>query len=289
MKRFSVIGIFLLIPALSLFVAGGCDKAEKEKKVAQDGKDAKDNKDNKGSGAKSGLKAGEGVVKGLVSFDGTAPKAEKEPGIDKLDAKEKPNCLAAKEPRCLLEQVWMVDKNGGVANVVISLEPPSDKEYDIDAKVQDEFKKNPAKLDQPCCAYEPHVVALYAPHQQLLVKNSAPFAHNTNIAKGKLFNGKNAGVDPKGAWEPLTIQDVGTVLNISCQMHTFMQAKLVTFGHPYFAVTKDDGTYEISNVPNDVELTVYMWHESMSKKKEMGKITAKGKGPVTSDWKISNK
>jgi hypothetical protein len=33
------------------------------------------------------------------------------------------------------------------------------------------------------------------------------------------------------------------------------------FDHPYAAVTKDDGTYEIKNVPAGSELNLVGWHE----------------------------
>ena len=38
-----------------------------------------------------------------------------------------------------------------------------------------------------------------------------------------------------------------------------------SFDHPYFDVTKDDGNFEIKNVPNDVALEVIAWHESPEK------------------------
>ena len=37
------------------------------------------------------------------------------------------------------------------------------------------------------------------------------------------------------------------------------------FDHPYAAVTKEDGTFEIKNVPTDVKLKVVAWHEGPGK------------------------
>jgi len=50
-----------------------------------------------------------------------------------------------------------------------------------------------------------------------------------------------------------------------------MSAKLWVFNHPYFAVTNENGEFTIENVPSGEELVVYMWHESMDKKKEFEK------------------
>jgi hypothetical protein len=39
-----------------------------------------------------------------------------------------------------------------------------------------------------------------------------------------------------------------------------MNAKLIAFDHPLFAVTNKDGHFEIKNVPAGVEFTITTWH-----------------------------
>jgi hypothetical protein len=41
-----------------------------------------------------------------------------------------------------------------------------------------------------------------------------------------------------------------------------MSAHMITRNSPYFAVTKEDGTFEIANVPAGVDLEFRVWHET---------------------------
>jgi hypothetical protein len=42
-----------------------------------------------------------------------------------------------------------------------------------------------------------------------------------------------------------------------------MSAKLFVFDHPYYAKTKEDGTFEIPYVPAGAEITIMAWHEGV--------------------------
>src|SRR5690606_27478310 len=48
--------------------------------------------------------------------------------------------------------------------------------------------------------------------------------------------------------------------SLTCQVHGWMGAKLLVFEHPYFAVTQDDGTFEIKGLPPG-EYEISTWHE----------------------------
>jgi hypothetical protein len=272
MKRFPILGILLLIPALMLTMTAGCNK-EAPKKNGDDGKDGK----KKHVEAKEITTATDAVVKGVVKFKGADPE---KPETRIAEHKEKDLCMAGKGKH-ILDQKWLV-KDGLVENVVISLEPPEGKKYKIDKKLKDSFEKKVATLDQPYCAYVPHIVALYAGVQPLVVKNSATFLHNTKI-DGGVKNGKtDAPVAPMGKLEPRTFVKDSNPIPVQCSLHNWMNAKIITFDHPYFAVTNEKGEFTIENVPIDEELVVYMWHESMDNKKDVRKLTFK-KGDNTID------
>ncbi len=269
MKRFPILGVLLLIPAMFLFVAVGCDKGPTPAKHT-------DNKTspNVGSGDKKDLAApGENpaTVTGTVKFKGDF----KPVALAALNAhKEADQCKKGAKPADLIEQTWIVDKDNGLANVVVSIEAGDGFQYKIDDKFRDGFKDKNVILDQPCCAYRPHVIALYGKVQPLVVKNSADFAHNTNIKFGpKNIPSENKLVPSKGAWAPLFPDFESAPIEISCQLHGFMAAKLVTFKHPYFAVTDEKGAFKIEGVPSGTELVVYAWHESMAAKKEISRKT----------------
>ena len=54
--------------------------------------------------------------------------------------------------------------------------------------------------------------------------------------------------------------------------------------HPFAAVTKEDGVYEIKNAPAGVDVELVYWHESMSKPEVLGTINLKD--TTTKDFKI---
>ena len=47
---------------------------------------------------------------------------------------------------------------------------------------------------------------------------------------------------------------------MKCNIHSWMHAFIGVVENPYFAVSKDDGTFEIPNVPPG-DYTVEAWHE----------------------------
>ena len=119
MKRFPLVGILLLLPALALFVAVGCDKAGTKDKDGKPADGTKDQGKDKGADKKEPLKVGDATFKGTVKFKGTPPETKMEGGIEKMtDAKEKALCLAGEKanPHYVHDQLWFVDKSGGVAN-----------------------------------------------------------------------------------------------------------------------------------------------------------------------------
>jgi hypothetical protein len=60
--------------------------------------------------------------------------------------------------------------------------------------------------------------------------------------------------------KPYDITYQNEPIDITCSKHSWMSAKLITFDHPFFAVTDKDGNFEIKNVPTGVELTIKTWH-----------------------------
>jgi hypothetical protein len=273
MKRFPILGVLLLIPAIALLGAVGC-----EKKPAAPPAVAPPPAPTPAAGAKTEITtAPEATVKGVVKFMGTAPAPKVNPEIAKHDDAKKGFCGAEADQQ---EQMWIVGKDGGVANVIISLAPPSDKKFKkLDDKLLEAYK-HPVVLDQPFCNYVPHVVALYAEFQPLVAKNEAKMNHNVKIEAGAerggardilVLSGKDTG--------PVSLAGGGeTVVNVSCSIHTWMNAKVGVFNHPYFAVTDKDGKFEIKNVPIDTPLTVYMWHESNPSKVAQKELLTAKKG-----------
>jgi hypothetical protein len=115
-------------------------------------------------------------------------------------------------------------------------------------------------MDQPCCSYEPHVLAM-RDDQTLVFKNSASVAHNVNYlgcgAQGNpiMAPGSDHKVDTK-------LNYTWTGMNVGCNIHGWMKAYVRVFDHPYFAVTDENGNFDIKDVPpGDYYLLV--WHEGI--------------------------
>src|SRR5262245_59034220 len=164
----------LFIPAAALFAGlPGCGKEEKPKTPSTlPPLASRDSGGAKSGGPKTMVKPGTAKLVGRVVFDGDPPIP------DSLEArmkehKDRDTCLAGMASE-KIDQTWIIDKNKGVANVVIWLNPPSNSEFEV------KEDKSDAVIDQPHCVYVPHILAM-KPGQKLLIKNSAPMAHNTKL------------------------------------------------------------------------------------------------------------
>ena len=227
------------------------------------------------SGARSQEKkelpsTGWGTLKGIATYDGVPP-VPRDLTPEMMKHNDKACCLAGKGLE-LVEQTWVVNKkNAGVANVVVYLKPAPDTYF----KIKDEMKtrKEVVTIDQPHCAFIPHVVALNpvyfdgkehkATGQVFKVLNSAPVVHNFRILGDPSINpGFNQNMPPK-AEQALDLKPQRLPLLVNCDFHKWMSAKVWVFDHPYYAITREDGTYEIPNVPTGVPLSVHAWHEGM--------------------------
>jgi hypothetical protein len=227
-----------------------------------------------------GAKESAGSLKGKATLDGELPKPKSLVpvinGLVKVDPKQA-HCLGG-PAEDLVSPVWKVrKKDKAVANVVAWLRPAAGQR----------FRMPPAKktwpdvvtVDQPYCAFVPHVVVLfpayYDPVQDIMVptgqkfkiKNSAPIAHNVAIRGTRRLNPfKNyalGGAETGKAVEAAVQINPDTVpLTLGCDIHKWMSAKVWAFDHPYAAVTGKDGTYEIKNVPAGVKVRVVAWHEA---------------------------
>lgn len=265
MRRIRPLTPLFFIPATALLLmAVGCTGGDKKGNNPPANPPADGGgKKPEAKGAKEALeaKSTDGVFTGVVKLEGKQPDPAMIKGM--LEHADKKHCLAGTKGE-QVEQTWLVGKDNGVANAIVFLQPPDGKTFKITDELKAEFKK-PAVLDQPHCAFVPHVVAMYpGAGQQLLSKNSAAVTHNTNVA-GSLKNpAQNVTLAP-GQEQPLKIAHQGTPISVTCNVHPWMNAKIVTFDHPYFSRTDENGAFEIKNVPTGVELTVMIWHEATDK------------------------
>jgi hypothetical protein len=186
-------------------------------------------------------------------FDGNPP----EPAPLTVN-KDQAQCLA-KGP--ILDEKWVVNKgNKGVKNVFVWLTAADGGKPAIHPDFKDP-PKDPAKLDQPTCAFEPHCQGIRE-GQILKVHNSAAIAHNVNWLGGKVKNPGGNVIIPSGGDKDVTLKADKQAIAISCNIHPWMKGWARVFDHPYFAVTDENGNFEIKNAPAG-NLKIVIWQEEM--------------------------
>lgn len=115
----------------------------------------------------------------------------------------------------------------------------------------------PVILDQVGCMYVPHIVAVQA-GQKLQVRNSDGVLHNVNARPTK-NQGFNFGQPVKGMTNDKTF-DTAEMIPVKCDVHPWMHGWIGVQNHPYAAVTGDDGSFSLKNLPPG-EYEIEAWHE----------------------------
>ena len=187
-------------------------------------------------------------ISGTVKFDGEAPEPAQ---IDMSAVKE---CAAQHPDGAFDESIVVAD--GKLANVVVSVKADN---------LQGEVPKEAATLDQKGCQYHPHVVAVMV-GQSLLVKNDDNFLHNVHALSidNPAFNFGQPTKDTNG--RKVDPMKTAERFKVKCDVHPWMGAHVAVFEHPYFAVSKEDGTFKIPGNLPDGEYTIHAWHEKLGEK-----------------------
>jgi hypothetical protein len=174
---------------------------------------------------------GTASVTGKVSFEGTAPAAEKV----KLSAD--PKCAALHKDG--LERFPFHVKDGGVADVLVYVK--------TGAPAGSPAPTEPVVLDQNGCDYEPHMLGIRV-NQPLKIRNSDDTLHN--IHPRPQTNAEfNIGQPRQGMESTKTFDKPEIMIPIGCDVHPWMRAYISVFDHPYFTVSKEDGTFSLAGLP----------------------------------------
>jgi hypothetical protein len=197
-----------------------------------------------------------GTVKGQVVFGGQAIPQPMEINVN--NNPDKQHCLS-KGP--LFSDEWTINKdNKGVRWTIVWLAPASaGNPMPVHPSLKD-IKKKEVEIDQPCCKFIPHALGLRQ-GQELVAKNSAPVTHNINWT-GIKNPGGNVLLPPSNSYTIKNLVVDRIPLKLSCNIHPWMAAWVRIFDHPYFAVTGEDGKFEIKLAPaGDYHLVT--WHEAV--------------------------
>jgi Polysaccharide lyase family 4, domain II len=218
-------------------------------------------------------KGDEGTVTGVVVFNGTPPAPKK------IDTSADPVC-GTKNPNLQTEDTVVND--GKLANVFVYIK---DGTLADSKKIGDYTFQTPAEaitLDQNGCHYRPHVLGVQT-NQKLKITNSDPTQHN--IHPTPKFNPEWNQTQPNGA-APIekSFARAEILIPVKCNQHPWMKAYIGVLKHPYFAVSGEDGSFTIKNVPPGT-YTVVAWKEggAAGTEKTM-QVTVPAKGSAKADF-----
>jgi plastocyanin len=224
------------------------------------------------AGASGGQKvdpATAGDIKGGVTLDGTAPAN----AVIKMNA----------DPVCMREvkgeqkqETYVVGSDGkSLANVFVYIKDGlGDYSFDVPTE--------PATIDQKDCRYHPHVFGMMV-GQPLQIVNSDPTLHNIH-ALPKNNAEFNNGQPIQGMKMTHTFTAKEVMVPFKCDVHGWMNAYVGVLDHPFFAVTDDNGSFDLKGVPPGT-YTIEAWHEKLGTATQSVTLGAKESKEITFTFK----
>lgn len=190
-----------------------------------------------------GLEQAGGAIKGIVKFAGK----QRKPKAYRVDADK--FCAHAHKDTPLLKETYVFGKNGTLQNVFVYVSDGLKGVFDPPTQ--------PAVVNQRGCSYVPHVSGVIV-KQPLEIRNGDDTLHNVKLTSKK--NGRENKTSRKGQVLTKTFKKSEMGVTYQCDVHSWMKAYVHVLNHPFFAVTQQDGTFEIRGLPPG-EYTVSVWHE----------------------------
>jgi hypothetical protein len=210
-----------------------------------------------------------GSVKGMATLDGTAPRNE----AIKMNAD--PVCVTQnKTPQ--FQEAYIVGSDGKTLGNVFVYVKDGLGNYVFDTPT------DTARIDQKDCRYHPHVFGMRV-NQPLEILNSDPTLHNIH-AMPKGNSEFNNGQPIQGMKMTHKFDKPEVMVPFKCDVHGWMNAYVGVLNHPYFAVTKDDGTFELKDLPAGT-YTIEAWHEKLGATTQSVTLGAKETKEITFSFK----
>jgi hypothetical protein len=243
--------------ALAIALAGCGGEAKKEE--AAKAPDAAAAPAGGAGGAATPDEANGATITGKVAFDGAKPTPKT------LDVSANAVCVRAHTSSPLKSEEVVVNDNNTVKNAFVWVKSGlPDKQWQVPS--------TPVTLDQAGCAYKPHVIAVQT-GQNIEIKNSDPTNHN--IHPQPATNQEWNQSQPPGAdamVKSFPRQEI--MMPVKCNVHSWMRSYINVVGHPFYAVTGDDGSFTIKGLPPGT-YTIEVRHEKLPTQEQQVTVGAK--------------
>ncbi len=228
--------------------------------------------------AKTVPTGGEGTVTGAIAYAGTPPAPKK------IDTSADPVC-GQKDPN--LETEDTVVKDGKLANVFVYIKDGTLADGSKIGEYNFPVPTDAVTLDQSGCHYRPHVMGVQA-RQKIRITNSDPTQHNVHPTPK--VNPEWNQTQPNGA-APIekTFDRPEVLIPVKCNQHPWMKAYVGVVRHSFYAVSGEDGSFTLKNVPPGA-YTVAAWHEKggpNGTEKTM-QVTVPASGSATADFSFGD-
>ncbi|MGA7624845.1 MAG: carboxypeptidase regulatory-like domain-containing protein [Candidatus Acidiferrales bacterium] len=206
--------------------------------------------------------AGSGVISGKVTYTGTPPK------MKPIDMSKEPSC-AKQHATPVLTQNVATGPGNSLQWVVVYI------------SAGDEGSAAPSqavRYDQKGCEYIPHVLPMFV-DQPLQIYNDDQTSHNIHpLAKVNQEWNKS---QPPGAPPIDTKWDKPEFVPVKCNIHPWMHGYFVVLKTNHYAVTGEDGSFEIKGLPAG-KYTVTAWQEQYGNKAQ--DVTISGSETKTANF-----
>ena len=136
-------------------------------------------------------------------------------------------------------------------------------------------------LDQQGCQYAPHVMGIQV-GQPLSIKNSDATLHNIH-AMPKSNQEFNQGQPIQNMEFDKVFDKAEVMVPFKCDVHPWMNAYMGVLEHPYYAVSGEDGSFAIDELPPGT-YTLEAWHEELGTQTKDVTVAANQTVDVTFDF-----
>lgn len=215
--------------------------------------------------------ASAGDVTGKINFSSTKG------AVTKIKMNADPKCVKMHAGKDVESDQVVINSNNTLANVFVYVKTGlAGKKFPTPS--------TPVKLDQKGCTYHPHILGMMT-KQPLEIFNSDPTLHNVHSLpkNSKQFN---IAQPKQGMKMKQTFDKSEVMIKVKCEVHNWMSAYIGVLDHPFYAVSNDQGQFNMKGLPAG-EYELEAWHEKFGTKTM--KVTVGASDTKTADFSFAGK